>query len=141
MKTHIFIRSLILAAVCTVLFNNCGFFGGTPKVTLTSTTCKANDIKIAFENTIVMKDPGTPYIVQTVVVVTCAGEPLPDAEIRVHFPFLSLFDPYKQKTDTDGKITVKNDNIGSDPTGKSIEITIKGSDEEKKATLTLPAPQ
>lgn len=127
--------------LCAMVLTGCWLFGGGGKVTLTVTNCPKESISITFSDSLTMKDSGTPYIVQAVVTIRCNGEPVNGAEIKVEWPWLSNDKPMKVNTDADGKYSIKKDNLGSDPTGQTIEVTIKGSDGEKTATLTIPPKQ
>ncbi len=111
----------------------------TPGITLTVTDCSKDKISFTILDSMHLKEPASPNIVQATVQINCDGKPVQGGEVKVDFPFLgSTFTPYKLTTDNDGKISIKNDKIGSDPTGRSIEITIKGNDGEKIVTITIP---
>ncbi len=108
------------------------------KVTLSVTNCPKDNIRIVFsDSSIVVADPFK--IVKATVTIYCNNEAVPNAEVMVDFPFLSTssFSPFKNKTDQNGQISISQ-NILSDPSGKDLEITIKGSDGEKAVTMTIP---
>ena len=125
----------ILAVLCCACFGFLligGCDGSQPTITLTATDCLADDIKITATATKSGRKPN--FTVKITMVVTCNGNPLPNAELKVAW---WIGPDVKVKTDKDGKASASKGRIWADPSGEKVKVTIEGSDGEKPVTVTV----
>lgn len=118
---------LVFFCVCCGLVSIIGCPATTPTVTLTATDCPVDDISITATTVVTGSKPN--FTVTVNVTVTCAGNALPNAELKVEWWFGTIV---KITTDATGKATARRGNIWADPRGQKVTITIVGADDEEK---------
>lgn len=105
-----------------------------PTITLTAVGCPVTDIDLSVKIT---KRRGPSKTTTTVTIeVTCMGEALAEAELRVDFWGLTL---KKIKTNEEGKARASKV-TSLDTTGLKVTVTMIGKDEEEKdEVVEVPA--
>ncbi len=125
----------ILAVICCACFGFLligGCDGTPPTITLTATDCLVDDIKITATATKSGRKPN--FTVKITVVVTCNGNPLPNAQLKVEW---WIGPAVRVTTDKDGKASASKGRIWADPSGQTVELTIEGSDDTKTVKVTV----
>ena len=103
-----------------------------PQITITAVDCPVDSIQITANA--VKNNATNNWVVTLTVNVKCNGRNIPNAEIKVTY----LYVDYKLTTNASGDILKRFAPATGDPTGNTVNITLKGAgDSEKKADITV----
>lgn len=132
-------RAFPLLLASMALLAGCGFLGfgssspAPATITLTVTDCAKDNIKIEKVSSFVRAVGGNQYSVGITVKVTCSGQPVANAEIKIT-PWIG--DAIKFTTDAKGTAQYTR-RTQADPRPVNITVDVEGSDGTKAQKLPL----